>query len=193
MAYPLRAPLRAATTKSSAPAAVASRAAEASAPSEVPTAGCAPRQRMHHARLVIVSGDARVQTFCVAFREATITGFELLQRAGVAFGYQDTGGGAILVCSIGREGRDYPRESCLPPCPPAGGCTFWGYYTFAGSWRFSGLGAGARAIHDGESDGWRFGAHAVNGGGCPPDVKAKPVCDPVRDGDVGGRDRAFAA
>lgn len=152
-----------------------------SAPTPAHTA-CAPGDGAHHANLVIVYGDNTTERYCVAFLEAHISGVDLLERSGAAVVYQDAGGGSVFVCAIGGQGRDYPRESCIPPCPRTGTCAFWGYYSLAhGRWSFSSVGAGARMLADGDTDGWRYGMHDATGGGCTPDVRVQPACSaPVR-------------
>ena len=91
--------------------------------------------------LVVDFGDGRVETTCVTFEEAEITGMDVLLRAGyeVVTGY---GGGA--VCQI--NGRGCPSSNCLG-CHPTGdgGWIYWAYFHLEdGHWSYSQLGAAAR-------------------------------------------------
>jgi hypothetical protein len=159
---------------SPAPIAACAPAASPRATTNASGAPTAPGAR-HHAKLVVVFGDNSEREFCVSFAEDHISGLDLLRRSGLPLVYEDEGGDSVFVCAIRGEGRDYPNESCIPPCP-GGRCAFWGYYLFErGAWRFSGLGAAARTVRDGDEDGWRYGEHGGRGG-CAPDLVAVPSC-----------------
>ena len=75
----------------------------------------------HRAGLVIRYADGSVQTQCVAFSEASITGEELLQRSGLAVTLDYNAGLGGAVCSINNQGARTPsriasanaRESCV--------------------------------------------------------------------------------
>ncbi|MFN2614700.1 MAG: prenyltransferase/squalene oxidase repeat-containing protein [Actinomycetota bacterium] len=160
-------PLHAAVTGTAARPDVVTASSSPTAPSAGPCDG----RGGNRANLVIVFGDGSLTARCVRFAEKTITGIELLERSGVGVVVKEFGGGNVFVCSIAGRGRDYPRESCTPPCPDPDACVYWGYYQrVAGVWRFSNVGPSARVIRDGETDGWRWGLQST-AGGCPPDPK----------------------
>jgi hypothetical protein len=120
------------------------------------------------ARIVIeAAGDSA--TFCVAFAEDAITGFEALRRTGVPVIAQDHGAGQVTICRIGGIGCEHPRNPCFCECVGTGACAFWGYYRAHrdGAWRFSEVGAGATEVRDGDVEGWRYGAQTSTGGNAP--------------------------
>ena len=71
---------------------------------------------VHHAALAIRYEDGSTQTSCVAFSEDSITGEELMQRAGLTLiaDYSSSIGNA--VCSINGQGCAYPAEDCFCRC-----------------------------------------------------------------------------
>jgi hypothetical protein len=127
----------------------------------------------NRAGLVVRHGDGRLVTACVSFSEPTITGEELLHRAGLdvavqAFGY----GGAI--CAIDGEGCQPPGEACFCRCQTAGEtCTYWAYSHLGedGQWHGAGSAASAHTIRDGDVDGWSWG-----GEGPLPSLSFADVC-----------------
>jgi hypothetical protein len=132
----------------------------------------------HRAGLVVQTSDGAIRTHCVRFREATISGYELLRRSAEPLIVQDFGNGSF-VCKIGDEGRDYPRESCTPPCPDTDSCTYWGYYRIdlgTTRWRFSELGAIDSVVSDGDIEGWHYGTHSLKGGSEP---STRPTLDDI--------------
>ncbi len=58
----------------------------------------------HRAGLVVVHGDGRVLTRCVAFAEETISGADLLRRSGLVVVLSPYGGLGYGVCAIDGEG-----------------------------------------------------------------------------------------
>ena len=143
-----------------------STAAAASSVSGAPAA-CVHAERaaateVHRAALVITFGDApATQKICVEFTESTITGLELLKRSGLQVLTGSSGN--VGVCAI--DGTGSTSGDCLKPCQ-SGPCPYWAYFQRTnGAWQFSPVGAASRAIHDGDTDGWSWGA----GNGAPPD------------------------
>jgi hypothetical protein len=129
----------------------------------------------NQAAVVIRYGDGHVDATCVTFDEPTISGVELLQRAGVPVIIQTSGAGAA-VCKIGGEGCDYPTEDCFCKCK-GGDCAYWAYQRLVdGRWRYSQLGAAAAQVAPGQVDGWAWGAGSVQGGQLPPVMTFGQVC-----------------
>ncbi len=122
----------------------------------------------HHAGLVVDFGDGTVITRCVGFDEATISGYELLQRSGLALEVAVSGPGAA-VCSI--EGTGCPASDCFCHFPP----DYWSYWHLDGeSWRYSDVGASGYAVEDGAVDGWIWGDASA-----PPQViPFEAICAP---------------
>ncbi len=141
----------------------------------LPAVGRAQDDGEHRAGLVIRYGDGRVQTACVRFREPSLSGLELLERAGIPVIAQ-TGGMGAAVCKIGGEGCDYPVEDCFCKCKGAE-CTYWAYHHLEnGAWRYSPLGASAWRVQPGSVDGWAWGAGNVQAGAQPPAISLDQVC-----------------
>jgi hypothetical protein len=109
------------------------------------------------AGLVIRYGDGRIVTAYVQFEEPTITGIELLQRAGVPVTVAQFGGLGLAVCAISGEGC--PADDCF--CRAKSQPTwFWHYYGLApdGRWVLHPVGASNRIVRDGDVDGWSWTA-----------------------------------
>ncbi|WP_448576462.1 hypothetical protein [Thermomicrobium sp.] len=114
-------------------------------------------ERPNGAGLVIRFGDGRVITAYVQFEEPTITGIELLQRAGVPITVAPFGGLGLAVCAISGEGCPAEDCFCRAKSQPA---WFWHYYglTPDGSWVLHPVGASNRIVRDGDVDGWSWTA-----------------------------------
>ncbi len=143
-----------------------SRAAAPAPAMEPPSAG------LHRAGLVVDYGAGRVFTACVAFTETSITGLDLLARAGLPL---VTDGGA--VCRIGDTGCPAGAPcfcACMSPSP----CLYWRYWTQepgAIIWTFSAVGAADRHLTDGAVDGWSWSEGAP-----PPHLAFADLCAPLR-------------
>lgn len=132
----------------------------------------------HRAGLVVQYGDGGVETACVSFAEDEISGLDLLERSGLPVIVQQSGLGAA-VCKIGREGCDYPAEGCF--CARDGArAIYWAYQTRAGDgWRYSVVGAADVAVHDGDVNGWAWGAGDSSAGAQPPALGIDAICAPA--------------
>ncbi len=122
----------------------------------------------HHAGLVVAFGDGQVITRCVGFDEPTISGYELLQRAGLTLDVAVSGPGAA-ICSI--EGKGCPASDCFCHFPP----DYWSYWHLeGGNWRYSNVGASGYAVGEGAVDGWIWGDASVP----PPVIPFTAICAP---------------
>ncbi len=124
----------------------------------------------HRVGLVVDFGDGRVETACVTFEEAEITGMDVLLRAGyeVVTGF---GGGA--VCQI--NGQGCPSSNCLG-CQPTGdgGWIYWAYFHLEdGCWVYSQVGAVAYYVDDGDVEGWAWGTGQTDP---PPVITFDEIC-----------------
>jgi hypothetical protein len=133
-------------------------------------------QDPNQAGLVIQYGDGHIETSCVSFEEAEISGFELLQRSGLPMSYDAQAG--TLVCSIGGEGCAFPADSCLCRCSGVGSCVYWSYHQLdaEGNWRYSQLGAAVTQVRHGEVNGWRWGEGGANDAPPPVGVTFESLC-----------------
>ena len=123
-------------------------------------------QTPNRAGLVVRFGDGSFITHCVEFGESQISGYDVLMRSSLnvvaAF---DSGQGAA-VCAI--EGTGCPVESCLTCDTP----NYWSYWRFVeGAWVYSAVGASGHTVHNGDVEGWSWGA-----GDPPPEVPFHEIC-----------------
>jgi len=128
----------------------------------------------HRAGLVIVHGDGRVLTRCVAFTEEAISGTDLLRRSGLGVVVTTYGGLGQAVCAI--DGEGCPADDCFCRCR-GGACAYWTYSHLQpdGSWLLSPVGAGSWLLHDGDVDGWVWGDGSV----APPAISFEAICGPL--------------
>jgi hypothetical protein len=107
----------------------------------------APVASANTAGLVVVHGDGSSLVRVVNFAEESITGVELLRRSGLAI---STGKGSAgeAVYMIDHEGD--PNGWVTKD----GQTYYWGYYTRAGGWKYSAVGAGAAKVADGDIQAW---------------------------------------
>lgn len=123
----------------------------------------------HRAGVIVSDAHAKMQTKCVAFDEHSITGLQLLQRAGFSTTLDQSSVGSA-VCSIDGGGCS-STSNCFCHYP-----VFWGYWTKDDphkAWRFSDQGAQGRRVVDGALDAWVWGK---NGGPAPKTVALDAVC-----------------
>jgi hypothetical protein len=107
--------------------------------------------------IVVRHGDGRILYAYVPLTSDHMTGAEALQQSGLALNVTAGGAYGTAVCAIDNEGCDSPRENCF--CKSYGNPSFfWHYYLRGqdGTWRTASTGAGNRAVHDGDVDGWSW-------------------------------------
>jgi hypothetical protein len=112
------------------------------------TAGGVP-----HAALVVDTGSG-VKSYCVALGASSITGIQLVQKAGQQFGMPyRLGFGGQAVCMLNGVGGP-SGDDCL-----TGQTSYWGYWVCDGSggWSWSSVGAASTPVHDGDVQGWAWG------------------------------------
>jgi hypothetical protein len=120
--------------------------------------------------LIVRSEDGDVLTRCVEFGEAEISGYDILERAGLEVVRRADGIGGI-VCSI--QGVGCPVDDCWCQCKGST-CTYWSYWHLAGAqWSYSTLGADAHRVHNGDVEGWNWGEEEP-----PPVVPFEQICAP---------------
>jgi len=104
----------------------------------------------NHAALVVEHADGSVVTRCVAFDTGSISGEELLNRAGIAWSAKTFGGFGDAVCALDGEPAQYAD------CP--GKDRYWAVFVArsGASWQLANVGISALAMHDGDAEGFRF-------------------------------------
>ncbi len=126
----------------------------------------------NHAGLVVVLGPNQVFSTCVSFDETELTGAELLSRAGLRVVVSSAAGFGTTVCKINDIGCNFPAEQCFCQCLGSP-CTYWNYWYWQdGGWVYSGRGAGARKVHNGDLDAWVWG----DGNTAPPTISPESLC-----------------
>jgi len=124
----------------------------------------------HRAGLVVRFGDGSVVTRCVSFSEPSLTGAELLMRAGLSVVLDLNSSLGAGVCKIGSQGCDRGR-SCFCQCEGST-CAYWQYFHLqSGAWKYSNLGAGVYQVSDGAVEGWAWGNNVA-----PPVMSLDQIC-----------------
>lgn len=135
-----------------------------------PSPGAA--QGPHRAALVVAFSERQVQTRCVEFAEAQISGTDLLRRSGLAVVFSETQGLGAAVCAIEGVGCQFPAEDCFCQCRGTP-CRYWTYWHWEGDgWAYAGFGASSRLLGDGNMDAWVWG----DGKTPPPALTFADVC-----------------
>ncbi|MGA2285647.1 MAG: hypothetical protein ABSG55_05215 [Dehalococcoidia bacterium] len=131
----------------------------------------------NRAGVVVSFGDGRSESVCVEFTEPEISGAELLSRAGFSVVESASWGGGA-TCMIDGVGCPNPSD-CWCQCQ-GGSCRYWAYYTLAdGGWRYSAVGSSLRKVHDGDVDGWAWGAGGIGTGTEPAASSFDAICPPL--------------
>jgi hypothetical protein len=114
-----------------------------------------------HRAAVIVEGDGQTHRVVVEFTEDSISGIELLRRAGaepVVYSYSGIGGAVCRLYGVGRDAG----PSCLGGT--SGDARYWAYFRApAGttSFKYAVVGGGSTSVRDGDVEGWRYGTGAA--------------------------------
>jgi len=139
--------------------------------------GRAAADQPNRAGLVVTFSDGSSASQCVEFAEGQISGAELLKRSVLPLVLWGTGAGAA-VCKVADEGCDNPND-CFCECHGSD-CRYWAYYTLEdGHWRYASAGASARKVHDGDVDGWAWGAGKIGEGATPALLTFGEICPPT--------------
>ena len=131
-------------------------------------------QAQNRAALVVRYEDGRVETMCVAFAEEQVSGYDLLDRAGLAVEARVVGMGAT-VCRLGDQGC--PVSDCFCHCPGGSDCLYWSYWTQEeGVWQYASIGPSLRQVSDGVVEGWSWGPGSLTDAIPPPALTFADVC-----------------
>lgn len=127
-------------------------------------------QAQNRAGIVVQYDGDRVVTFCVRFDEPSISGLDLLSRAGLR-PVAEVGGLGAAVCSLDGQGCAYPSQPCFCQCQGSR-CSYWNYlHLVDGSWRYSPIGAAAYTVRDGAVEAWAWGDQLT-----PPIYTIDQIC-----------------
>lgn len=131
-------------------------------------------QAENGAGLVISLADGEVVTRCVSFAGAQLSGFDLLQRSGLALEV-NAGGAGTAVCRI--ESIGCPGDDCFCDCKGGEQCRYWSYWHRQdGEWQYSQVGASVYQVRPGAVEGWAWGPGSPNEATPPPDFSFEEIC-----------------
>ena len=146
--------------------------------------GATQAQTPNRAGLVVQFGDGSVVQACVEFTEPSITGWDLLNRSGLAVYHEDYGGSHNAICKLETgstgNGCEYPLEDCWCKCVTSDNCNYWAYHHLInGDWQYAFEGASSWIIENGMVDGWGWGLGEINNSGvAPPVIPFDEICIP---------------
>ncbi|MGQ9501233.1 MAG: hypothetical protein ACUVSB_04145 [Anaerolineae bacterium] len=125
---------------------------------------------------LVITHDGKTITRCVEFSENEISGYEVLQRAGVDLSVEFGMMGAA-ICRIDNKGCTYPQEACFCRCQGTP-CIYWSYWHLRdGGWEYSSLGASSYFVRNGDVEGWAWGEGEYGvSGPRPPAVSFSDIC-----------------
>jgi hypothetical protein len=133
-------------------------------------------QTPNRAAVTVSFGEGQILNYCIEFTEDEISGIDLLRRTGLSLVTMGGGMGAG-VCKVNDTGCNDPNN-CFCQCS-GGNCSYWAYYELdAGQWKYAAQGASLRKVHNGDVDGWAWGAGSAGGGAQPPLIAFDQVCAP---------------
>jgi hypothetical protein len=119
--------------------------------------------------LVVDLGDGTLVTRCVAFSEAEINGFDVLERSGLEV-VTDQG----PVCAI--AGTGCPASNCWCECQGSP-CIYWSYWHQSdGEWLYAQESPTVYTVQDGDVEGWAWGEGAMPSS----DLSFEDICLPFR-------------
>jgi hypothetical protein len=124
--------------------------------------------------LVVIFGDGRSASRCIAFEEPEISSHDVLQRSGLNVRFSGYGSLGAAICAI--EGEGCPREDQQCFCQCLGTpCLFWTFWLWRdGQWHYSQRGASNVPVDDGELQAWFWS----DGQSQPSGVSFDAICLP---------------
>lgn len=132
--------------------------------------------RTKHAGIVVQFGNGEVVNKCVEFSEGSLSGVELLERAGFDTKVDASNAMGVAVCKINKDGCNYPGKTCFCECQGAD-CKYWSYWRMVdGTWKYQENGASNTSIHNGDLEGWVWGAGGVSNAVPPALTTFDQVC-----------------
>jgi hypothetical protein len=125
---------------------------------------------------LVITHDGQTITRCVEFSESEISGYDVLQRAGVDLSVE-VGMMGAAICRIDNKGCTYPQDACFCQCQGTP-CVYWSYWHLNnGDWQYSSLGASNYNVRDGDVEGWAWGEGEYGvSGSRPPLVRFDDIC-----------------
>jgi hypothetical protein len=127
---------------------------------------------------LIVVHDGKIIKKCITFDEAQISGYDVLERSGLALIPMPSAMG-VAICSLDNRGCNYPAEDCFCRCQGSP-CIYWSYWHLVnGEWQYSTLGASNYWVRNGDVEGWVWGEGEYGfSSQRPPTVRFEEICNP---------------
>lgn len=127
----------------------------------------------HQAGLVVVTETGDVQTACITFSEAKLTGYDLLVRSGIPLETMSQGMGTA-VCRLGETGC--PASNCFCQCR-GNECRYWSYWLWQeNTWQYAQIGPSISPVQPGDVQGWSWGPGSVDTAVTPPIYSLAELC-----------------
>lgn len=127
----------------------------------------------NQAVLVVAYGAGQSEAHCISFSEESLSGYELLQRAGLELAVETSGMGTA-VCRINDKGC--PANDCFCQCRGAD-CEYWSFWQWQdGAWQYARVGAHVQTARNGAMQGWTWGPGSVTEAPPPPIINFDDVC-----------------
>jgi hypothetical protein len=131
-------------------------------------------QDTNRAAVVVRFDDETAISQCVSFGEEKISGYELLERSGLALDVQFEGLGGI-VCGI--EDTGCAAGDCLCACKGGGDCVYWSYWLQSvDGWQYAQVGATSHTVENGQVEGWSWGPGSLTDAVEPPLMSFDAIC-----------------
>jgi hypothetical protein len=123
---------------------------------------------LHHAAIVVDTGDGQVRKMCLAFPEAELDGIEALRRVDTRpYRFETFGSKGVAVCML--CGVGCPSGDCF--CDSS---RYWAYFRAGPGgepYQASRAGASSTTVRDGDVEGWKWGK-----GEAPPSTTVSETC-----------------
>jgi hypothetical protein len=123
---------------------------------------------LHHAAIVVDTGDGQVRKLCLAFPEAELDGIEALRRVDTRpYRFETFGSKGVAVCML--CGVGCPSGDCF--CDSS---RYWAYFRAGPGgepYQASRAGASSTTVRDGDVEGWKWGK-----GEAPPATTVSETC-----------------
>ncbi|MGQ9501970.1 MAG: hypothetical protein ACUVSF_11505 [Anaerolineae bacterium] len=129
---------------------------------------------------LVVAHDGITITRCIEFHEEQISGYDVLERSGLALIPMAGSAMGVSICSLDNRGCNYPAEDCFCQCQ-ATPCIYWSYWHMIdGQWQYSSLGASNYWVRHGDVEGWVWSEGEYGQSGQPPPMlRFEEICPAV--------------
>jgi len=136
--------------------------------------------KTHHAGIVVQYGNGKVINRCVDFTDDNFTGLDLLTQTDLDVVVDANNAMGVAVCKIGKDGCNN-GSPCFCQCQGEA-CIYWSYWQLQnGAWQYSSQGPSNTTIHNGDVDGWIWGAGTTSSANPPTLMTFDQICTTAAD------------